>query len=75
MLLIKAGSYSRLIDSCITQLEAQGLSKTCNESQEEEEEEANLDVAGGRRDSVFGLGLRAEGRDLGASQQARWVGE
>jgi len=27
------------IDSCITQLEAQGPSRTCNESQEEEEEE------------------------------------
>jgi len=27
-----------LIDSCITQLEAQGPSRTCNESQEEEEE-------------------------------------
>ena len=32
----EAGSYSRLIDSCITQLEAQGASRTCNESQEEE---------------------------------------
>jgi len=31
------GSYLRLIDSCITQLEAQGPSRTCNESQEEEE--------------------------------------
>ena len=25
----------RLIDSCITQLKAQGLSRTCNESKEE----------------------------------------
>ena len=32
------GSYVRLIDSYITQLEAQGPSRTCNESQEEEEE-------------------------------------
>ena len=31
-------SYLRLIDSCITQLKAQGPSRTCNESQEEEEE-------------------------------------
>jgi len=31
-----AGSYLRLIDSCITQLKAQGPSRTCNESQEEE---------------------------------------
>jgi len=33
-------SYFRLIDSCITQLKAQGPSRTCNESKEEEEEEA-----------------------------------
>ena len=33
-----AGSYLRLIDSCITQLKARGLSRTCNESEEEEEE-------------------------------------
>jgi len=33
----EAGSYLRLIDSCITQLEAQGRSRTCNESKEEEE--------------------------------------
>ena len=30
-------SYARLIDSCITQLKAQGSSRTCNESKEEEE--------------------------------------
>ena len=34
------GSYLRLIDSCITQLKAQGPSRTCNESKEEEEEGA-----------------------------------
>jgi hypothetical protein len=34
----EAGSYFRLIDSCITQLKAQGPSRTCDESQEEEEE-------------------------------------
>jgi len=33
----EAGSYLRLIDSCITQLKAQGRSRTCNESKEEEE--------------------------------------
>jgi len=32
----EAGSYLRLMDSCITQLKAQGPSRTCNESQEEE---------------------------------------
>jgi len=34
----EAGSYSRLIDFCITQLKVQGPSRTCNESKEEEEE-------------------------------------
>jgi hypothetical protein len=29
--------YSRLIDSCITQLEAKGLSRTCKEGKEQEE--------------------------------------
>ena len=33
----EAGSYSMLIDSCITQLKAQGPPRTCNESKEEEE--------------------------------------
>jgi len=32
-------SYLRLIDSCVTQLKAQGPSRTCNESKSEEEEE------------------------------------
>ena len=32
------GSYLRLTDFCITQLKAQGPSRTCNESKEEEEE-------------------------------------
>ena len=31
-----AGSYLRLIDSCITQLKAQGPFRNCNESKEEE---------------------------------------
>ena len=35
----EAGSYLRLTDSCTTQREAQGPSRTCNESEEEEEEE------------------------------------
>jgi len=30
-------AYLRLIDSCITQRKAQGPSRTCNESKEEEE--------------------------------------
>jgi hypothetical protein len=31
----EAGSHLRRIDSCITQFQAQGLSRTCNESKEE----------------------------------------
>ena len=34
----EAGSYVRLIDYCITQFKAQGPSRTCNASKEEEEE-------------------------------------
>jgi len=34
---VRAGSYLRFIDICITQLKAQGPSRTCNESKEEEE--------------------------------------
>ena len=37
-----AGSYLRLIDSCITQLNAQGPSRTCNESKKEEEDEVAI---------------------------------
>ena len=33
----EAGSYLRLMDSCITQLKAQGPFRTCDESKEEEE--------------------------------------
>ena len=33
----EAGSYFRLVDSFLTQLEAQGPSRTCDESKEEEE--------------------------------------
>ena len=36
----KAGSYLRRIDSCITQLKAQGPSRTCKESKEEQQEGA-----------------------------------
>ena len=35
----EAGSYSRLIDSCITQLKAEGPSRTCSDSKGEEEED------------------------------------
>ena len=36
----EAGSYLRLIDSCTTQLKAQGPSWACNESQEEKDLDA-----------------------------------
>jgi len=36
--LLEAGSYLRLIDSCITQLKAQGPSMTCNTNEKEEED-------------------------------------
>ena len=68
----EAGSYLRLIDSRITQLKAQGPSRTCNESKEEEE--AGAWVQGGRERfglkgsgvrgnwlRVQGVGLRVEG--------------
>jgi len=45
----EAGSYLRLIDSCITQLKDQGPSRTCNESKEEE------DSSGGLRSSLFSI--------------------
>jgi len=41
----------RLVDSCITELKAQGPSRTCNESKEEEEE------GGARNRVVAGPGL------------------
>ena len=45
--------YLRLIDSCITPLKAQGPSRTCNESKEEEEEETRL----GWRVQILGFGV------------------
>ena len=57
----EAGSYLQLIDSCITHLKAQGASRTCNESKEEEAFDP------GRR--VFRVGL-APGKDL-IRQQSR----
>jgi len=41
----EVGSCLRRIDSCITQLKAQGPSRTCNESKEEEKKK-NLAVEG-----------------------------
>jgi hypothetical protein len=38
----EAGLYLKLMDSCITQLKAQGPSRTCNESKKEEEKKKDL---------------------------------
>ena len=51
----EAGSYVRLIDSCITEFRAQGPSRTCNESKEEEEE------VSGSGFRVQGVGIRIQG--------------
>jgi len=48
-----AGSYLRLIDFCITQLKAQGSSRTCNESKEEEEKQCLLSAFGFRLSICF----------------------
>jgi len=40
----EAGSYLRLIDFCITQLKAQGPSRICNESKEEEKKTAGYEL-------------------------------
>jgi len=58
----EAGSRLRLIDSCITQLKAQGPSRTCNESKEEEKKKAShwLGTAGSCEQACFkveGAGL------------------
>jgi len=46
----EAGSYWRLINSCTTQLKAQGPSGTCNESKEEEEKHLLVEVDDGDRE-------------------------
>ena len=57
--LVIPSRFLRLIGSCITQLKAQGPSRTCNESKEEEEEELRVRRAhagpfGGCPDPVLG---------------------
>ena len=43
----EAGSYLRLIDSGITQLKAQGPSRTCNESEEDEKKKTGTKPSAG----------------------------
>ena len=49
----EAGSYFRRIDSCITQLKAQGPARTCNESKEEDLGAEVVAVAGGAAEVCF----------------------
>jgi len=58
----------RLIDSCVTQLKAQGASRTCNESNEEEEATRAVEdrgVADADRD-----GNKLKGRDLSLKERS-----
>ena len=68
----ETGSYLRLIDSRITQLKAQGPSRTCNQSKEEDmcqwgfytcmrQGVLLLDVGGGGRGEALGLGMACMG--------------
>jgi len=52
--------YGLLIDSCITQLKAQGPSRTCNESKDEREEFACM-----YEDAKWGLRLIEAERGFG----------
>ena len=67
----EAGSYLRLTDSCITQLEAHGPSRTCTESKEEEEDKGLVIRGHGLGDS----GARVQGftglRGSGARRKPR----
>ena len=56
----EAGSYLRLIDSCLTQLKAQGPSRTCNESKEEEATWTALSIGGLEAKSAAAGGLSSE---------------
>jgi len=57
----EAGSYLRLIDSCITQLKAQGPAISCNKSKEEEEEGLRVQGSVCRGFRVSGSGFRVPG--------------
>jgi len=59
----------RLIDSCITQLTAQGPSRTCNESQEEEGK-PNAQTAGRRHPEKGDDGTRL---DDGCTGNDAWL--
>jgi len=68
-------SYLRLIDSCLTQLKAQGPSRTCNESNEEEGEVAQCLGPGGTPSAVgplFGHGAARMGDGARVWGGSRW---
>jgi len=60
----EAGSFLRRIDACVTQLKAQGPSRTCNESKEEEEKASRGELLGGRE--ARGWFFRRAAERLGA---------
>ena len=67
----EAGSYLRRIDSCVTRLKAQGPSRTCNESKEEEGETVIASIARFRPSArfdatcVWGVGFGVWGLGFG----------
>ena len=66
------GSYLRLIDFCITQLKAQGPSRTCNESKEEEEEGHWSRAAAARRAGLANSArIRHSGPDSSPGMRVR----
>ena len=68
--MLTSSSYLRLIDSCITQLKAQGPARTCNESKAEEEvTDAALSVALLHRKA----GVRGKGGGRGGAASLRRV--
>jgi len=80
----EAGSYLRLIYFCITRLKAQGPSRTCNESKEEEKK--SYPIAARQRLTIAirtwlrleGLGFRVQGFEsrvegLGSMAYGVWL--
>jgi len=71
----EAGSYVRLIDSCITQLKAQLPSRTCNESKEEEVKKKAHDLLAwgrGARVSPIKRGVRGPACEVGIPRLQKW---
>ena len=80
MVVTEAGSYLRLIDSGITRLKAQGPSRACNESKEEEEKDLPMKSAHLAQSTWcphaitwFEVGLRVDGEGSGLMAQGLGV--